>query len=68
MVKLSVCSTVFAGAEVSLTENVCEEVPCVVGVPLIPPVAASRLRPFGNTGETDHVYGGVPPELLTEAE
>ena len=67
MVKLSVCSTVCDGAEVR-TVNVCEVVPGVVGVPLMAPVAASRLRSFGNAGETDHVYGGAPPELLTEAE
>ena len=68
MAKLNVCSTVCVGAEVSRTVNVCEVVPWVVGVPLIAPVAASRPRPSGNTGETDHVYGGAPPELLTEAE
>ena len=68
MVKLSVCSTVWEGAEVSRSANVCEVVPCVVGVPVIAPVVVSNERLAGSAGVTDHVYGGAPPEPLTEAE
>ena len=67
MVKLSVCSTGWE-AEVSRSVNVCEVVPCVAGVPVIAPVVVSNERFAGSGGETDHVYGGAPPEPLTEAE
>jgi len=54
-VKLSVCSTVWEGAEVSRRVNVCVVVPCVVGVPVIAPVVVSNDRLAGSAGETDHV-------------
>ena len=68
MVKVRDCWTVWEGAELSRSVNVCEVVPCVLGVPLIAPVAVSNERLAGSAGETDHVYGGAPPEPLTEAE
>ena len=46
----------------------CDVVPCVVGVPLIPPLVVFNDRLARRDGETDHVYGGVPPEHLTVAE
>ena len=52
----------------SRKENVCVVVPCVVGVPEIAPLAGSSARFGGSAGVTDHVYGGVPPEPLSEAE
>jgi len=55
MVKLSDCSTVCEGAELSRSVNVWVVVPCVVGVPVIAPVAASNERLPGSAGETDHV-------------
>ena len=67
-VKLSVCCTVWEGAELSRSVNVWVVVACVVGVPLIAPVAVSNERLAGSAGETDHVYGASPPEPLTEAE
>jgi hypothetical protein len=48
--------------------NVWIVVACVVGMPLIAPVAVSSERLAGSAGETDHVYGASPPEPLTEAE
>jgi hypothetical protein len=54
-VKLSVCWMVCDGAELSRSVNVCEVVPCVVGVPVIAPVAVSNERLAGSAGETDHV-------------
>ena len=67
-VTLSVCWTVCAGTELSRSENVCVVVPSAVGVPVTAPLAALSVRPFGNAGATDHVYGGVPPEPMSEAE
>jgi hypothetical protein len=55
MIKLSVCSTVWEGAEVSRSVNACVVVPCVVGVPLMAPVAGSNERFAGSAGATDHV-------------
>ena len=55
MVKLSVCSTVCEGAELSRSVNVCVVVAAVVGVPVIAPVAVSNERLAGSAGETDHV-------------
>ena len=68
MVKLSVCCTVWLGAELSRSVNVCAVVPCVLGVPVIAPVVVFNERPAGSAGETDHVYGASPPEPLTEAD
>ena len=55
MVKLSVCSTVCDGTELSRSVNVCVVVAAVVGVPVIAPVAVSNERLPGSAGETDHV-------------
>ena len=68
MVKLSVFCTVWGGFELSRSVNVCDVVPCVVGVPVIAPVAALNERLARSAGVTDHVYGGVPPEPLSEVE
>jgi hypothetical protein len=68
MVKLSVCSTAWEGAEVSRSVNVCVVVAAVVGLPVIAPVARFNERLAGSAGETDHVYGSAPPEPLREAE
>jgi len=43
------------GAELSRSVNVCEVVPCVVGVPVIAPLAVSNEGLAGSAGETDHV-------------
>jgi hypothetical protein len=55
MVKLSVCSTVWEGAELSRSANVWVVVAAVVGVPVIAPVAVSNERLAGSAGVTDHV-------------
>jgi hypothetical protein len=55
MVKLSGCSTVCEGTELSRSVNVCVVVAAVVGVPVIAPVAVSNERLAGSVGETDHV-------------
>ncbi len=68
MVKLSACSTVCEGAELSRSVNVWVVVAAVVGVPVMAPVAGSNERLPGSAGDTDHVYGAAPPEPLTEAE
>ena len=67
-VKLSVCWTVCEGAELSRKVNVCVVVACVVGVPVMAPVAVSNERLAGSAGETDHVYGSAPPAPVSEAE
>jgi hypothetical protein len=54
MVKLSACSTIWEGAEVSRSVNVCEVVPWVVGVPVIAPVVAFNERLAGSAGVTNH--------------
>jgi hypothetical protein len=44
------------------------EVPACVGVPLIWPDEAFRLRPAGSVPElTDQAYGAVPPEAVSVA-
>jgi hypothetical protein len=55
MAKLSVCSTVCEGAELSRSVNVCIVVAAVVGMPVIAPVAASNERLPGSVGDTDQV-------------
>jgi hypothetical protein len=55
MVMLSVCWTVWDGAEVSRSVNVCVVVAAVVGVPVIVPVDVSNERWAGSAGETDQV-------------
>ena len=55
MVKVSVCWTVWEGAELSRSVNVCDVVPCVAGVPVIAPVVVFNERLAGSAGETDHV-------------
>jgi len=39
-----------------------ETAPDCVGVPVIEPDRASRVRPGGSRPEMDHVYGGWPPD------
>ena len=52
----------------SLTFTVKEEVPAVVGVPLIWPEVL-RVRPAGREPElSDQLYGVVPPLAASEAE
>jgi hypothetical protein len=55
MVKLSVCSTVCEGAELSRSVNECVVVTAVVGIPVIAPVAGSSETLAGSAGATDHV-------------
>jgi hypothetical protein len=53
------------GLLLSDTDTVKLEVPLLVGVPEIAPVAVPRLSPGGRLpDETDHVYGLVPPVAL----
>jgi hypothetical protein len=68
MVKSSVCSTVWEGAELSRSVNVWVVVAGVVGVPVMAPVAESNERLSGSAGVTDQVYGSAPPEPPREAE
>ena len=52
----------------SLTFTVKEEVPAVVGVPLICPELL-KVRPAGREPElSDQLYGVVPPLAASEAE
>ena len=55
MVKLRDCWTVWEGAELSRSVNVCVVVPCVTGVPVIAPVVVFNDRLPGSAGVTDHV-------------
>jgi hypothetical protein len=36
-----------------------------VGVPLILPVAGSKVNPAGRAGDTEYVNGAVPPATVT---
>jgi hypothetical protein len=66
IVKLAVA--VCAGELESVTLTVTEEVPVVVGVPLIAPEMLS-VRPAGKEPELiDQVYGEVPPLAAKVAE
>jgi len=57
-----------AGELESVTLTVNEDVPVVVGVPLICPELLS-VRPAGNEPEvTDQLYGVLPPLAASEAE
>src|SRR5262249_8626573 len=52
----------------AVTWTVKLEVPAVVGVPEITPVAAVRVSPAGNVPlAIDQVYGGVPPVAASVA-
>ena len=55
MGKLNDCSTVCEGAELSRSVKVCVVVAVAIGVPVIAPVAVSKVRLLGSAGETDHV-------------
>jgi hypothetical protein len=59
------CWTVCTGDEESLSEKVCEEVPCAVGMPVIAPVVWSNERLAGSAGVTDQLYGVTPPDPPT---
>jgi hypothetical protein len=62
MVKVKLDVALCAGLSESVTENEKVKVPAAVGVPLIAPVEAFRLRPPGRLPPvTAHVYGVVPP-------
>ncbi len=53
----------------SVTRAVKLEVPAVVGVPEISPVAALSVNPAGSEPVLlDHVYGGVPPVAVKVCE
>jgi uncharacterized protein YqfA (UPF0365 family) len=59
---------VSTGLELSVTCTVRLLVPASVGVPLITPVEASRLRPVGRLPSvTDQWYGAVPPSAASVA-
>jgi hypothetical protein len=56
---------VCTGLLLSDTETVKLEVPPLVGVPEVAPVADAKLSPAGRLpDETDHLYGLVPPVAL----
>jgi len=63
-----------AGGEVlpalSFTVTLNEKVPAVVGVPLIVPLLALKLRPAGSVPllTVQLLYGGVPPVAVSVAE
>jgi hypothetical protein len=54
----------------SFTVTLNEEVPPVLGVPLITPVEAARLKPAGSVPllTVQLLYGGVPPVAAKVAE
>ena len=53
------------GALESVTVTVKSKVPVAVGVPVIDPSAAAKLRPGGKVPDaTDQVNGAVPPSTL----
>ena len=57
------------GAPVSMACTVKFDLPAVVGVPAMTPVAASIVSPSGNEPAlTDHVYASVPPVATTGTE
>ena len=68
MVKTRDLCTGGRSVEESRSVKVCELVPAVFGVPVIAPVVVLNPRLGGSGGVTDHVYGVVPPEPLTDAE
>ena len=56
--ELAVC----AGWDESVTVTVNDEVPTVVGVPLMPP--SRNVRPSGSVPCAVNVYGPFPPEAV----
>ena len=52
--------------ELSLTVTATVPLPAVVGVPLITPLEAFKLRPSGRPVAV-HVYGVLPPEAVKVA-
>lgn len=53
----------------SVTLIVNEKEPAVVGVPVIAPVVALRVRPGGSEPDaTENLYGKVPPVAMTVEE
>ena len=68
MVMLRVAVALCAGELLSVTFTVNEDVPAVVGVPLICPELLS-VKPVGKEPElSDQLYGVVPPLAASEAE
>lgn len=65
IVQLTLC--VCAGVAESVTWIVNENVPAVVGVPVIAPVVVFRVSPGGSEPEvTEKVYGVTPPAGFTD--
>jgi hypothetical protein len=52
----------------SVARTVKVAVPAEVGVPEIAPAVSMESPPGRLPDSSDHVYGGVPPLALTEAE
>ena len=58
-----------SGDEESVTATLNDDDPIVIGVPVMAPVAASRLSPLGRLPVgIDHVYGAMPPVTARFAE
>ena len=55
------------GAVESVTVKVCDVTPLLPdnGVPLMTPDEGLRLKPLGNAGFTDQVYGNAPPVAVS---
>jgi hypothetical protein len=70
--KVSGWLAVFAGVLLSVTETINWNVPTVVGVPLMTPVAAFRVNPAGKDesvpGAHVHARGVVPFTAVSVAE
>lgn len=66
IVMLWACVALKLGCVESTTITVKSKAPAAVGVPVIAPVAGSRVRPGGRVPDaTDQVNGGVPPSTLS---
>jgi hypothetical protein len=69
MVIETVTVAVSGGAPESVSLKVTLEVPAAVGVPVMAPVVALRLRPAGSVPDTMvHISGATPPVLARVAE
>lgn len=65
---LNVAVAVFAGELESVTFTVNDELPAVVGTPVMSPPVLS-VKPAANAPEEmDHVYGVLPPPAYKKAE
>jgi hypothetical protein len=54
--------------DLSVTRTVNEKVPMMIGRPVIEPELESVSPPGRVPEESDHEYGGVPPEALNCCE